>query len=160
MARLRHGELWERTNRHGYLVDCTEVHSSSHRYWRNQLEVANCRVHLCSASPCTAPEAADVHAPLSAVVARTVEGDLREAAGKGPMARYWTVTTFWSCITCRLLSWVCCFGCQVCRRRGSRGCRRRASRPGGPGPQSQRHLHVDSETESEGGEEDYPCQAD
>ena len=160
VARLRHGALRGRTNRHGYLAVCTEVHSSSHRYWRNQLEVASCRVHLCSASPCTAPEVADVHAPLSAVVARTVEVDLREAAGKGPMARCWTVTTFWSCITCRLLSWACCFGCRVCRRRGSVGCRRRASRPGGPGPQAQRHLHVDSETESEGGEDDYPCQAD
>ena len=40
------------------------------------------------------------------------------------------------------------------------GCWRPASRPGGPSPQAQRHLHVDSETESEGGEDDYPCQAD
>ncbi|OLP28250.1 hypothetical protein AK812_SmicGene48908, partial [Symbiodinium microadriaticum] len=100
VARLRHGALRGRTDRHGYLARCNSVHSSSHRYWRNQIEVAECSVHLCSADPCTAPDCAEVHVGLSAVAPRSEEVDLQEAAGKGALARCWTVTSFWGCLTC------------------------------------------------------------
>ena len=53
VARLRHGTVRGRTNRHGFTCACDEVRSSSHRYFRNLLEAAQCTVHLCSASPCT-----------------------------------------------------------------------------------------------------------
>ena len=35
VARLRHGTIRGRTNRHGFLCQCDEVRASSHRYFRN-----------------------------------------------------------------------------------------------------------------------------
>ena len=64
MARLRHGALRGRTDRHGYVARCNSVHSSSHRYWRNQIEVAGCAVHLCSA---------DTSGPANAICTRHPE---------------------------------------------------------------------------------------
>ena len=162
VARLRHGALRGRTDRHGYLARCNSVHSSSHRYWRNQIEVAECSVHLCSADPCTAPDCAEVHVGLSAVAPRSEEVDLQEAAGKGALARCWTVTSFWGCLTCgafrRCVSSCCKNGKRTCRWVFC-CCLRRASRPGNSST-GRRDLHDDSETESEGGEGDHICQAD
>ncbi|CAE7796727.1 unnamed protein product, partial [Symbiodinium necroappetens] len=77
-ARIENPSIYQ----HGYLARCNGVHSSSHRYWRNQIEVAECAVHLCSADPCTAPDCAEVHVGLSAVAPRSEEVDLQEVAGK------------------------------------------------------------------------------
>lgn len=95
VARLRHGTLRGRTNRHGFKCACTGVHSSSHRYFRNQLESAGCTVHLCSEDPCGAPEEEGWHVMASAVIPRSQAYDLQEAAGKGPWGR---------CLTWRLVS--------------------------------------------------------
>ena len=157
VARLRHGALRGRTDRHGYLARCNSVHSSSHRYWRNQIEVAECAVHLCSADPCTAPDCAEVHVGLSAVAPRSEEVDLQEVAGKGALARCWTVASFWGCLTCgafrRCASSCCKSGRRACRL-ALCCCLRRASPPGN-GSAGRRDLHDDSETESEGGEGDH-----
>ena len=162
VARLRHGALRGRTDRHGYLARCNSIHSSSHRYWRNQIEVAECAVHLCSADPCAAPDCAEVHVGLSAVAPRSEEVDLQEVAGKGALARCWTVTSFWGCLTCgafrRCASSCCKSGRRACRL-ALCCCLRRASRPGNSSA-GRRDLHDDSETESEGGEGDHICQAD
>lgn len=71
VARLRHGTLRGRTNRHGFKCACAGVHSSSHRYFRNQLESAGCTVHLCAEDPCGAPDEEGWHVMASAVIPRT-----------------------------------------------------------------------------------------
>ena len=44
VARLRHGAIRGRTNRHGFLCQCDVVRGASHRYWRHALERARCAV--------------------------------------------------------------------------------------------------------------------
>ena len=48
IARLRHGTLRGRTNRHGYRCNGGTVYASSHRYFRNQLEALGLEIHLCA----------------------------------------------------------------------------------------------------------------
>ncbi|CAE7248885.1 unnamed protein product [Symbiodinium sp. CCMP2592] len=165
LARLRHGTIRGRTNRHGFTCPCDTVHGSSHRYWRHSLEGANCRVHLCSQSPCTAPEAAEVHVTSSSVVPREVELDLTELAGKGPFGRCLTAT--WLLSAQGYYLWKSLGGCICsCRRRCCQFCGcgsrpRRGPRPGGEnGPEPSRLLHEWSETESEGDDHAQACQAD
>lgn len=106
VARLRHGTLRGRTNRHGFKCACTGVHSSSHRYFRNQLESAGCTVHLCSEDPCGAPEEEGWHVMASAVIPRSQAYDLQEAAGKGPWGRCLMATRFWGCRGCFCCGWI------------------------------------------------------
>ena len=156
VARLRHGTLRGRTNRHGFKCSCTGVHSSSHRYFRNQLESMGCVVHLCSEDPCSMPEEEGWHVMASAVIPRAQAYDLQEAAGKGPLGRCLMATRFWGCRGCFCFGWLfrgigwtlkklfgCC--CRV-RRRGS-------------APTSTVPRHEDSETESEA-EVGETCQAE
>ncbi|CAE7258866.1 unnamed protein product [Symbiodinium microadriaticum] len=82
VARLRHGAVRGRTNRHGFLCRCDSVHGSSHRYWRRAIERAQCVVHLCASHPCTAPEAAELHVGASGVAPQHVDVDLNELAGR------------------------------------------------------------------------------
>ena len=135
------------------------MHGSSHRYWRRSLERANCLVPLCSAEPCSSPEAAELHVTASSVAPQSVDVDLNELAGRGPMCRALNASkfmavrgalgvwsSFWACWKW-CTSWCCCGGPKHSRR---------APRPGDHEERTPRHDL--SETESE--EEDNPCQAD
>ncbi|CAE7766394.1 rnf213a [Symbiodinium sp. CCMP2592] len=127
VARLRHGAVRGRTNRHGFLCRCDSVHGASHRYWRRCLERAQCVVHLCSVEPCTSPEAAELHITASSVVPQSVDVDLNELSGRGPMCRALNaskfmalqgVTGLWG--TGRacgrwIASWCCCGGAKHSR---------------------------------------------
>eukprot|EP00435_Cladocopium_sp_Y103_P015205 s4477_g3.t1 len=95
IARLRHGTLRGRTNRHGFKAECDTVHASSHRYYRNQLEGMECKVHLCAQVPCGQPDDDCLHAVAAAVVPRNTDYDLQDAAGRGPLAR--CATAAWLC---------------------------------------------------------------
>ena len=164
IARLRHGTLRGRTNRHGFRAECESVHSSSHRYFRNQLEGHECRVHLCGSTPCGQPDDDCIHALATAIIPRNREMDLQEAAGRGPLAR--CATAAWLCgyNSCGMLQSLakavrrglsclcCCGGCRSGRRRSA--AHRERAPSGGSTPR-----HEDSETESEG-EEGHVCQAE
>ena len=150
VARLRHGTLRGRTNRNGFKCSCSGVHSSSHRYFRNQLESMGCVVHLCAEDPCGAPEEEGWHVFASAIIPRTQAYDLQEAAGKGPWGRCLMATRFWGCRGCfcfsglfKLVGWLArkFFGC-CCRP-----------------SQTTAQRHEDSETESEA-EVGEMCQAE
>lgn len=45
IARIRHGTLRGRTNRFGFKLEGERVFSASHRYYRNQVEALDCRIH-------------------------------------------------------------------------------------------------------------------
>eukprot|EP00438_Fugacium_kawagutii_P010033 Skav212665 [mRNA] locus=scaffold1227:565246:577475:+ [translate_table: standard] len=163
IARLRHGTLRGRTNRFGFKAECDSVHAASHRYYRNQLEGMECRVHLCSQRPCGQPDDDCLHAVASAVIPRTAEFDLQDAAGKGPLAR--CATAAWLCGyttlgTCgsisksmrRWFNFICCSGCLCGGRKRPRG-----RIPPGSGASTPRHEN--SETESEADDE-QACQAE
>ena len=147
IARLRHGTLRGRTNRHGFRCCASSVHSSSHRYFRNQLEAAQHEVHLCASDPCTAPDEEAFHIFASAVVPRSTDVDLQGEAGRGPLRRCAVATRFWGC-HCRPITWVrksciSLWACLCC------GCRKR-SRLRPPGTNSTRDgasRHDESETE-------------
>ena len=165
LARLRHSTVRGRTNRHGFICPCDTVHGSSHRYWRHTIEGAHCRVHLCSQSPCTAPEAAEVHVTSSAVVPREVEIDLTELAGKGPFGRCLTATWLLSAQGFYFWKWLgggaCSLRRKCCRLCGCGARPRRGPRPGGEhGSEPSRLLHEWSETEREGEDNAQACQAD
>ncbi|CAE7617473.1 kptA [Symbiodinium sp. CCMP2592] len=87
IARLRHGTVRGRTNRHGFICACDEVKASSHRYFRNLIEASECRIHLCAHQPCTAEGEPAIHVGTSAVVPQVQELDLQDLAGRGPWAR-------------------------------------------------------------------------
>ena len=146
VARLRHGTLRGRTNRHGFKCACTGVHSSSHRYFRNQLESAGCTVHLCSEDPCGAPEEEGWHVMASAVIPRSQAYDLQEAAGKGPWGRCLMATRFWGCKGCFCCGWI--FKAALWLSRRMFGCCCRPKRGTGT-QQPPGARHEDSETESE-----------
>eukprot|EP00438_Fugacium_kawagutii_P035674 Skav231659 [mRNA] locus=scaffold823:44885:57127:- [translate_table: standard] len=163
IARLRHGTLRGRTNRFGFRADCDSVHASSHRYYRNQLEGMECRVHLCSQRPCGQPDDDCLHAVASAVIPRHLDFDLQDAAGKGPMAR--CATAAWLCgySTCglcgsawkatkRCLGCVFCSGC-LCKRKN----KARNRMPPSSGTSTPRHENSETESEAEGG---LCCQAE
>ena len=156
VARLRHGTLRGRTNRNGFKCSCSGVHSSSHRYFRNQLESMGCVVHLCAEDPCGAPEEEGWHVFASAIIPRTQAYDLQEAAGKGPWGRCLMATRFWGCRSCfcfsglfKLVGWLArkFFGC--CCRPSRRGLANTAT--------VQRHEDSETESEAEVGE---TCQAE
>eukprot|EP00438_Fugacium_kawagutii_P005702 Skav227832 [mRNA] locus=scaffold948:391182:404479:+ [translate_table: standard] len=163
IARLRHGTLRGRTNRFGFRADCDSVHASSHRYYRNQLEGMECKVHLCAQRPCGQPDDDCLHAVASAVIPRHLDFDLQDAAGKGPLAR--CATAAWLCgySTCglcgnawkttkRCLACVFCSGC-LCKRRN----KTRNRLP--PSSEASTPRHENSETESEA-EGELCCQAE
>ena len=164
IARLRHGTLRGRTNRHGFRADCELVHSSSHRYYRNQLEGMECRVHLCAQTPCGHQEDDCLHAVASAVIPRNVDFDLQDAAGKGPVAR--CATAAWLCgystmgfcgavvkAVKKFFQWVFCCTC-CCNNRRKKRRSRAAPESGTSTPR-----HENSETESDGDDE-MACQAE
>lgn len=146
VARLRHGTLRGRANRHGFKCACAGVHSSSHRYFRNQLESAGCTVHLCAEDPCGAPDEEGWHVMASAVIPRTQAYDLQEAAGKGPWGRCLMATRFWGCRGCFCCSWI--FKATMWLFRRMFGCCCRPKRGAGT-QQPPGARHEDSETESE-----------
>ena len=146
VARLRHGTLRGRTNRHGFKCACAGVHSSSHRYFRNQLESAGCAVHLCAEDPCGAPDEEGWHVMASAVIPRTQAYDLQEAAGKGPWGRCLMATRFWGCRGCFCCGWI--FKAAMWLFRRMFGCCCRPKRGTGT-QQPPGARHEDSETESE-----------
>ena len=105
------------------------------------------------------PEAAELHVMASSVAPQSVDVDLNELAGRGPMCRAFNASkfmavrgalgvwsSFWACWKW-CTSWCCCGGPKHSRR---------APRPGDHEERTPRHDL--SETESE--EEDNPCQAD
>ena len=159
IARLRHGTLRGRTNRHGYRCNGGTVYASSHRYFRNQLEALGLEIHLCAGDPCTLHEDDCFHIQASATIPRDTELDLHEAAGRGPIGRCVVATWFWGC-RCAPFSALAkmakmvfsCFCKSACCTR-----RRKRVAQNGEGPQTPRHA--DSETESEG-DDDSMCQAD
>lgn len=122
IARLRHGTLRGRANRFGFKAECDTVHASSHRYFRNQLEGMDCRVHLCSQRPCGQPDEDCLHVVASAVIPRNVDFDLQDAAGKGPLARCATAAWLWGYSTMGIFGmiykalkrWVVCVLCCGC----------------------------------------------
>ena len=156
VARLRHGTLRGRTNRHGFKCACNGVHSSSHRYFRNQLESASCCVHLCAEDPCGAPEEEGWHVFASAVIPRNQAYDLQEAAGRGPLGRCMVATRFWGCRGCFCFSWFFKAMAWVLRKLFGCGCRRRGKEIPSAGSPTR---HEDSETESEA-ELGEVCQAE
>ena len=163
VARLRHGTIRGRTNRHGFLCQCEEVRASSHRYLRHHIETANCAVHLCAQDPCTAPEVAQVHIRASATVPQDREVNLQELAGRGPWGRCAVITSFCGILWCRCFgrsmarcgrAWCWCLWCRCCRTR-------RVSRPErGAGYQGQKHEDSETESEAELGPTGLHCQAD
>lgn len=163
IARLRHGTLRGRTHRYGFRAECDTVHSSSHRYYRNQLEGMDCRVHLCSQTPCGQPDDDCTHVVAAAVIPRHLEFDLQDEAGKGPVAR--CATAAWLCgsstlsvcgIAGRMFKkFVRCILCIQCCCPTRRASRSRA--PPESGTSTPRHDN--SETESEG-EDEMGCQAE
>ena len=159
IARLRHGTIRGRTNRHGFVCAGEEVRSSSHRYFRNLIEAAECKVHLCSQRPCTAMQEHPLHVAASAIVPQSQELDLQDLAGRGPWARCALLTWFFGllwCRCCRQGTWRVtrslgrCCGWVLCyrSRRGSL-----------PEDRSSLPRHDESETESEADCE-TACQAD
>ena len=116
-------------------------------------------MHLCSSDPCSSPEAAELHVQASSVVPQSVDVDLNELAGRGPVCRAFNASKFvalqgvvgmWGTyMACSrwLASWCCCCGSKPPRR---------GPRPGSEEERTPRHDL--SETESE--EEDNPFQAD
>ena len=84
-------------------------------------------MHLCSADPCAAPDCAEVYVGLSAVAPRSEEVDMQEVAGKGALARCWTVPSFWGFRRC---AFSCCKGSRRVCRSVFCCCLRRAPRPG------------------------------
>ena len=160
MARLRHGTVRGRTNRHGFTCNCDEVRSSSHRYYRNLLEATQCVVHLCSSSPCGAEHLPYQHVSMSAIVPQEQEVDLSDLAGRGPWGRCANLTWLFGLLWCRgcrkgcsglWKGWIACC-CFCCRRRP-----RRAPRP--DAGERTEPRHDDSETESEAAD-GQACQAD
>ena len=162
IARLRHGTLRGRTNRFGFKAECDAVHASSHRYFRNQLEGMECRVHLCAAAPCGQPDDDCLHVVASAVIPRASDLDLQDVAGKGPVARCATAAWLFgytgmgicggalkACKRC--LMCLCCSRC--CKRRSK--VRNRAP----PNSEASTPRHEDSETESEV-DDGTSCQAE
>ena len=156
VARLRHGTLRGRTNRHGFKCSCSGVHSSSHRYFRNQIESAGCIVHLCAEDPCGAPEEEGWHILASAVIPRVQAYDLQEAAGKGPWGRCLMATRFWGCRGCFCFTWIFKAIAWLTRRAFGCCCRPRRN---GASSQAPTPKHEDSETESEA-EAGEICQAE
>ena len=162
VARIRHGTLRGRTNRHGFKLEGEGVFSASHRYFRNQVEALDCRIHLCAQQPCGQPDEDCLHVFATAVIPRARELDLQEVAGRGPLARCATAAWFWghagagafTHLWRRLLKTgqfiLCCCGC------GRRAPKRRAH---GGRPEAPAARRDNSETESEG-EPDQVCQAD
>ena len=122
----------------------------------------SCCVHLCAARPCTQPDDDCLHVIASAVVPRTAEYDLQDAAGKGPLARCATAawlcgyTSVGLCGSCyqgvkRAVKCLCCLGCGARRPRT----RNRAA----PSSGTSTPRHENSETESEIDDETQ-CQAE
>ncbi|CAE8697726.1 unnamed protein product [Polarella glacialis] len=87
VARLRHGTIRGRTNRHGFVCKCETVHATSHRYWRVALEDENSTVHLCAADPCSSPDACAIHVLASAIVPQDQDLDVTDIANNGPLGR-------------------------------------------------------------------------
>ena len=137
-ARVRHGPLKGRTNRHGYLCTFEELLGCSSRALRRRLEAEPQRVHLCSSSPCGDGSAEYVHAESSAAVPRSAHYDLHEMAGKGPWCRVWQVAV-----------WLCHQGSP--RAVLGSPCRRRRQPPG--------RAALDPESETDTDSEERPCQA-
>lgn len=79
IARMRHGALRGRSNRHGFRCQMGSIHSASHRYFRNQVEAHQMELHLCSSDPCTAGED-DVFHVASRPFRRWQDVDLWEGA--------------------------------------------------------------------------------
>lgn len=165
IARLRHGTLRGRTNRFGYRLQGTVIHSASHRYLRNQLDAYNLEVHLCASNPCGLEDDDCLHVCASCPVPRTTELDLQETAGRGPFGRCAVATWFWGCRCAPFTAVWRSFKSMVrCLCRGSCNTRRgraRRSEMGRTeiGTESSTIKHDDSETETEG-EDDLTCQAD
>jgi hypothetical protein len=148
VARLRHGALRGRTDRHGFNQDSDEsnvcVHDCTHRYFHHKVE--DLRAHLCASFPCTLPDPEEkfVHMTTSVAIDQGVVLDLFEVAHQGPWRRCFTVS--WSL---SLLSFETMRGCMrracSCQRMSRRlCCPRRAPRPGRQEPQD-----PESETDSE-----------
>ena len=168
IARLRHGTLRGRTNRFGFKAERDSVHASSHRYLRAQIEGMECKVHLCANHPCGQPDDDCLHVVASALIPRTVDYDIQDAAGKGPIAR--CATAAWLCGYTsvgfcgsvwkgfkRFLNCIFCSPC--CRRRRRKRARSRPPPNGGTSSGTLTPRHEDSETESEA-EEETACQAE
>ncbi|CAE8587712.1 unnamed protein product [Polarella glacialis] len=152
VARLRHGTIRGRTNRHEFVCKCETVHATSHRYWRVALEDVNSTVHLCAADPCSSPDACAIHVLASAIVPQDQDLDVTDIANKGPLGR---CCTFVLCLSSLWLKmWACCCR-KSCKTAKVCYCRRRASRPA----EVKRPLDPESEPESEGSTEEA-CQAD
>lgn len=158
ITRLRHGTLRGRTNRSGYRLNGGTVHGASHRYFRNQIESYGMEIHLCSTHPCGSNEDDCVHITACATIPRSVELNLQEEAGRGPIGRCCVATWFIGC-RCAPFSTLwkgvkalgrCCLRSTCCTRR-------RPREPLSDAPEVPKHL--DSETESEG-EGEATCQAD
>ena len=158
ITRLRHGTLRGRTNRSGYRLNGGAVHAASHRYFRNQIESYGMEIHLCSTHPCSAADDDCVHITACATVPQSVELDLHEEAGRGPIGRCFVATWF---IGCRCAPFTTLWGflkaCGRCCKRSTCCQRRRATDSTASASSTPKHL--DSETESEG-EEEASCQAD
>ena len=160
IARLRHGTLRGRTNRNGYRLQCTAVHSASHRYLRNQLDAYNLEIHLCSTDPCGLDEDDCLHVMASAIIPRATEMDLQEAAGRGPFGRCAVATWFWGCRCAPFTAmWRSLKTLHRCMCRGGCKGRRDRARRAVRGEEQPVPKHDDSETETEG-EDDLTCQAD
>lgn len=162
IARIRHGTLRGRTNRHGYRLQGADIHSASHRYYRNILEAAGLDLHLCACDPCSNQEEDVHHVLASAIIPRAMELDLQETAGKGPVGRCIMATKFWGCKCAPCTSLfkalksliICCCCCCKCRKKTRPAASTLESKTD---PQTPRHEHSETESEAEGYE---PCQAD
>lgn len=93
VARIRHGTLRGRTNRHGFKLEGEGVFSASHRYFRNHVEAMDCRIHLCAQQPCGRPDEDCLHVSATAVIPSSTS--IQEVAGRGPLARCATAAWFW-----------------------------------------------------------------
>ena len=121
-ARLKRGDGRRgRSDRHGYIYYHSEVLAGTSGALTRAL--AATQVHLCASDPCTAPDAAAVHALRSAVVDPDAQVDLAEIAGRGPRARCYLATRL-------MYAWMRARECW-CKCRCP--CRKRLRR-GGPGP--------------------------
>ena len=94
-ARLSHGPVKGRTNRHGFVCAFDEVIGCTSRSLRRKLEEEPRQVHLCASEPCTAdPSVCEVHVTSSASVLREASHDLRDMAGRGAWCRLWHLASW------------------------------------------------------------------
>ena len=144
VARLSRRTPKGRTNPHGHTFRYDAIEACSHRRLRSRLSPGGGDIHLCAASPCTAPDAAGVHCGCYAMAPAAAHVDVCDMARAGPFSRW-----------ARCLGW-CAYGfaLRITQAAGSCCCqgacpRRRCAGPRGSRPSPDIAASSDSEPDGD-----------